>query len=77
MKTFKSITIIALALVVLASCGGSKSEQIPGITKEFSDSVSYAVGASLGSMVKQAEFGELNMKELHKAIDDVLTDKTL
>lgn len=77
MKTIKSITIIALALVVLASCSGSKSAQIPGITKEFSDSVSYAVGASLGSMVMQAEFGELNMKELHKAIDDVLAEKTL
>ncbi len=77
MKTIKSITIIALALVVLASCEGSKSAQIPGISKEFSDSVSYAVGASLGSMVKQAEFGELNMKEMHKAIDDVLADKTL
>lgn len=77
MKTFKSITIIALALVVLASCSGSKSAQIPGITKEFSDSVSYAVGASLGSMVMQAEFGELNMKELHKAIDDVIAGDSL
>jgi FKBP-type peptidyl-prolyl cis-trans isomerase len=77
MKTIKSITIITLALVVLASCEGSKSAQIPGISKEFSDSVSYAVGASLGSMVKQAEFGELNMKEMHKAIDDVIADKTL
>ncbi|MDP3398191.1 MAG: FKBP-type peptidyl-prolyl cis-trans isomerase [Bacteroidales bacterium] len=77
MKTIKSITIIALALVVLASCSGSKSTQIPGITKEFSDSVSYAVGASVGSMIKQAEFGQLNMKEVHKAIDDVLADKTL
>lgn len=77
MKTIKSITIIALALVVLASCSGSKSAQIPGITKEFSDSVSYAVGASVGSMIKQAEFGQLNMKEVHKAIDDVLADKTL
>jgi len=54
-----------------------KSTQIPGITKEFSDSVSYAVGASVGSMIKQAEFGQLNMKEVHKAIDDVLADKTL
>ena len=77
MKTIKSITIIALALVVLASCSGSKSAQIPGITKEFSDSVSYAVGASLGSMVMQAEFGELNMKELHKAIDDVIAGDSL
>jgi FKBP-type peptidyl-prolyl cis-trans isomerase FklB len=54
-----------------------KSSEIPGITQGLIDSASYAIGASLGSMVKQAEFGDLNMKELHKAIDDVMADKTL
>ncbi|MEN6619073.1 MAG: FKBP-type peptidyl-prolyl cis-trans isomerase [Rikenellaceae bacterium] len=41
------------------------------------DSASYAVGVSLGSMVKQANFGDLNLKEVNKAIADVIGDKTL
>ncbi len=75
--TIKTISLIAVAILFISSCGEKKSADIPGITQELKDSASYAIGASLGSMVKQAEFGDLNMKELHKAIDDVLADKTL
>ncbi|MDP3452868.1 MAG: FKBP-type peptidyl-prolyl cis-trans isomerase [Bacteroidales bacterium] len=75
--TIKSISLIAIAILLISSCGQKKSADIPGISKELVDSASYAIGASLGSMVKQAEFGDLNMKELHKAIDDVMADKTL
>ncbi len=78
MKTaLKSITLIAIAFSVITSCTGSKTATMPGITKELQDSVSYAVGGSLGSMIKQADFGDLNMKEVYKAIEDVLADKTL
>ncbi len=78
MKTIKSITLILSALILFYSCNSSKSAQLPGITKEFQDSVSYAIGASLGSMVSQVkEFEDLNRKEIHKAIDDVLDGKTL
>ncbi|MFA6770460.1 MAG: FKBP-type peptidyl-prolyl cis-trans isomerase [Bacteroidales bacterium] len=78
MKTaLKSISIIAIALFVITSCMGEKAETLPGITKGLKDSVSYAVGASLGSMVKQADFGDLNMNEVYKAVEDVLADKTL
>jgi FKBP-type peptidyl-prolyl cis-trans isomerase FkpA len=75
--TIKSISLIAIAILLISSCGQKKSSEIPGITQGLIDSASYAIGASLGSMVKQAEFGDLNMKELHKAIDDVMADKTL
>lgn len=78
MKTvLKSISLIAVALLVITSCTGKKAENLPGITKELKDSVSYAVGASLGSMIKQADFGDLNMNEVYKALEDVLADKTL
>lgn len=78
MKTvLKSISLIAIALLIITSCNGQKTENLPGISKGLKDSVSYAVGASLGSMVKQAEFGDINMNELYKAIEDVLADKTL
>jgi FKBP-type peptidyl-prolyl cis-trans isomerase len=79
MKTFiKSISLVAVALLIITSCGEKKSgNTIPGLSAGFVDSTSYAVGASLGSMVKQADFGELNMKELHKAIDDVMNDDSL
>ncbi len=79
MKTFiKSISLVAVALLFITSCGEKKSgNTIPGLSAGFVDSTSYAVGASLGSMVKQADFGELNMKELHKAIDDVINDDSL
>lgn len=78
MKTaLKSTLIIAIALLVITSCAGGKTENLPGITKGMKDSVSYAVGASLGSMVQQADLGELNMSEVYKAIEDVLADKKL
>lgn len=78
MKTaLKSISLIAVALLVITSCTTKKVETLPGITKGLQDSVSYAVGASLGSMIKQADFGDLNMTEVYKAVEDVLADKTL
>lgn len=78
MKTaLKSISLIAVALLAITSCTTKKAETLPGITKGLQDSVSYAVGASLGSMIKQADFGDLNMTEVYKAVEDVLADKTL
>jgi len=78
MKTaLKSISLFAVVLFVITSCTEKKAETLPGITKGFQDSVSYAVGASLGSMIKQADFGDLNMKEVYKAVEDVLAGDSL
>lgn len=75
-KVFKTISLAVIASLMLASCGGTKkSETLPGISQGLIDSVSYAVGASLGSMVKQTDFGTLNMKELNAALEDVMNDK--
>lgn len=75
-KVFKTISLAVIASLMLASCEGTKkSETLPGISQGLIDSVSYAVGASLGSMVKQTDFGTLNMKELNAALEDVMNDK--
>lgn len=76
MKTIKFLSIIALAALVTYSCGEKKAST-PGMSKAQIDSASYAVGVSLGSMVKQANFGELNLKEVNKAIADVLHGDSL
>lgn len=77
MKTIKFFSIIALAALITFSCGEKKAAVTGAISQAEIDSASYAVGVSLGSMVKQANFGELNMKEVSKAMADVLGDKTL
>jgi len=77
MKTIKFLTIIALAAFVTYSCGEKKTTATSGLSKGAIDSASYAVGVSLGSMVKQANFGDLNLKEINKAIADVLKGDSL
>ncbi len=77
MKTIKFLSIIALAALITYSCGEKKSSSTPGLTKAEIDSASYAVGVSLGSMVKQANFGDLNMSEINKGIADVLNGDSL
>jgi len=78
MKTLKILSVLAIAVMITASCAQEKTSQQPaGITKAQVDSASYAVGVSLGSMLKQANFGKLNMPEVYKAIADVLDEKTL
>ncbi len=50
---------------------------MPGITAGMVDSVSYAIGVSLGSMVQQADFGNINLREVHKALDHFLKGDSL
>jgi len=78
MKTLKIISVLAIGAVLTLSCAQEKKINQPeGITKAQIDSASYAVGISLGSMLKQANFGDLNMPELYKAIEDMMGGKTL
>ena len=61
--------------LVLASCGGSKTELLPGTTRAQVDSVSYAVGVSFGSMLKGSNLNNLNYNEIMKAMQDVVNGK--
>ena len=78
MKTIKFLSIIALAALVTYSCGEKKTTSTTAtLTKGQIDSASYAVGVSLGNMIKQANFGDLNLKEVNKAIAAVLKGDSL
>jgi len=79
MKTIKFLSIIALTALIATSCGKKQGDSAatPGISQATIDSASYAVGVSLGSMVKQANFGELNLKEVNKALAAVLNGDSL
>lgn len=74
MKTIKSIAIVALALIIVSSCGEKKSSTTQ-VSKALTDSASYAVGVSFGTMLKNSNFGDLNYSEMTKAIKAVLEGK--
>ena len=79
MKTIKFISVILIALLVSTSCGKKESTSTSnyGISQSAIDSASYAVGISLGSMIKQSNFGELNLKEVTKAMKAVIDGDSL
>ena len=74
MKTIKSIAIVALSLIIVTSCGEKKSSSVQ-VSKALTDSASYAVGVSFGTMLKNSNFGELNYSEMSKAIKAVIEGK--
>ena len=75
MKTIKSIAIVALALIIVSSCGEKKSSSVQ-VSKALTDSASYAVGVSFGTMLKNSNFGDLNYSEMSKAIKAVIEGKS-
>ncbi|MCK9625324.1 MAG: FKBP-type peptidyl-prolyl cis-trans isomerase [Bacteroidales bacterium] len=76
MKTIKIITMCMLGVLILASCGTKKTNPQPeGITKADVDSVSYALGASVGQSISMNNFGDLNMNALTRGIKDALAEK--
>mgnify|MGYP001766901376 FL=1 len=77
MKTLKTIAIVALSTVLISSCGEKKSADTLKVSKELTDSASYAVGVSFGTMLKNANFKELNLAEVNKAIKDVISGSEL
>lgn len=74
MKVLNYFAAVVLAAVVFASCGGNSQSQIEGITKSQVDSVSYAVGVSLGQMIKGAGFEGLNYSKVMDGIKDMQGD---
>lgn len=74
MKVLNYFAAVVLAAVVFASCGGNSQSQIEGITKSQVDSVSYAVGVSLGQMIKGAGFEGLNYSKVMDGIKDMQSD---
>lgn len=73
MKTINFLTVALLCGILAVSCQstGSKSTD-QDLTPAEVDTLSRAVGASLGSMVKQAGFGDLNEAEVIKSLKKVM-----
>lgn len=70
MKVFNFLAAGVLACMMLASCGGSQP-QLEGVTKAEVDSVSYAVGVTFGSMIKNANLTGLDYALVSKAMKEV------
>lgn len=77
MKTLKTVAIVAIASIMVVSCGEKKSADTVQVSKELRDSASYAVGVSFGMMLKNANFKDLNQAEITKAMKDVLSESEL
>lgn len=73
MKNLKFLMIVALGGVLFAQCASGSVEAPPqGISASQVDSVSYAIGISLGAMVKQAELVEVDLNRVKEGIEHVL-----
>lgn len=75
MKQLKIVTLLAVVAMLFASCGThvkSTNPQPKGISKTEVDSVSYAIGYSLGMSIKMGNFGDLSMAKINKGMKDAL-----
>ncbi len=77
MKTLKVFALCAIGALFMASCCNNPTDRLPGITKSQMDSVSYAVGVSFGSMVKNSNMDGLNYSQMIKAMNDVMSGSDL
>ena len=73
MKLFKSIFVVALSVAVLASCGGQTSKKYEGISQSQLDSASYAIGVSLGQMIKGSGIDAVNYGKILSGLKDVVS----
>ena len=74
MRCFIRFFLLLLLAVIFSCCSGKKADKIEGVSRAQVDSVSYAVGRSLGEIIKTANLGTLDYKELVKGIRDVVED---
>lgn len=77
MKTFKIIAMCLAGTLLLASCGKSGSDKLPGLTQPQIDSASYAFGLSIGASLKQIDVQGLNYKQLIQGVIDMAEGRQL
>ena len=74
MKRLKFLLVAALGGFLFAQCGhGSVEAPLKGISSSQVDSVSYAVGVSIGSMIKQNNLGEINIDKFAEGVKHTLS----
>lgn len=79
MKIVKLFAVAAASVLVMA-CGSSKvegSKEVQDLlpTQSEINSTSYLLGVNFGLMITQNNFGDLNMSELKKGMNDALNAK--
>lgn len=73
MKSIKIFVALCLmGTLMFSSCKFNAGERVPGTTSAKVDSVSYALGAYFGGMIKSSDFGELNKCEMKKGLNDMM-----
>lgn len=73
MKSLKLFVAVCLmGAMMFSSCKFNAGERVPGTTNAKVDSVSYALGAYFGGMIKSSDFGELNKCEMKKGLNDMM-----
>lgn len=78
MKTVRLfVALCLLGTLMFSSCKFNAGERVPGTTSAKVDSVSYALGAYFGGMIKSSDFGELNKCEMKKGLNDMMNGKEL
>ena len=72
MKSIKLIALCAAASALLCSCGGqtSNEKQPKGITRSEVNDASYMIGYNCGQIIKNNNFGALNIAQINKGIKD-------
>ena len=64
MKSIKILVALCLmGTLMFSSCKFNAGQRVPGTTSAKVDSVSYALGAYFGGMIKSSDFGELKIAE--------------
>ncbi len=72
MKVLRNLTIVAAGAFMFASCCNSGMKcPVEGIAASQYDSASYAMGISLGSMMKNSNVTAVNFAEFNRGIKDV------
>ena len=66
------VAMCLMGTLLFSSCKFNAGERIPGTTSAKVDSVSYALGAYFGGMIKSSDFGELNKCEIKKGLNDMM-----
>ncbi len=76
MKGLRFLVIVALGGFMFAQCGSASVEApLKGISAGQVDSVSYAIGISMGSMLKQSNLGEVDLNRVKDGIVAMLSGK--
>lgn len=77
MKTIKVLLVCTLSIFLISSCGSDTGKTFPGVTQKQLDSASYAIGVSIGSMIRGTDLGDLNYQKFVEGFKDITSNNPL